>query len=355
MSHVNKSTSNSSSRIKVSDHKLKKHATAKLSKNQTKRNQRKWSKYRRVFPNEEKAVSLTELERKRLCYTNTSKDKLPIDHRKVEERCVSKDLAIVDTVNGAACFDDDNVPYFILLPRGDVAGREGSFRIFGKHVQDHAKTLWDVLNTTGHNVKRGSEKEGFTTHHSYLYKIMGFLAPQGTQGIHLSATSQENDDLLERVQTIVKQVDNAAQRFVPADLLRGIHAAKSSSDWMSIGKFWASAACSADFFATMHVDMDFFLSAYVPFVRNAPESASDMQAPIVKHFCFPSIGLAVALRLWDVLFFNPRYFHGCSRNEASYQVLDFACYLKTNVVGGNDNNKELTDEQQAIVGSLGNP
>ena len=70
------------------------------------------------------------------------------------------------------------------------------------------------------------------------------------------------------------------------------------------------------------------------------------------YFCFPGIGTAIAVRPGDMLVFNPQYYHCCSRKTSHYSKVDVyanAFYLKTGVVGLNDNNIELTDEQEKLA------
>ena len=59
---------------------------------------------------------------------------------------------------------------------------------------------------------------------------------------------------------------------------------------------------------------------------------------IVCYFCFPRIGAAVALRPGDFFMFNPQEPHCISsRCKSDDQVYSISCYLKTRVVGLNDN------------------
>jgi len=59
---------------------------------------------------------------------------------------------------------------------------------------------------------------------------------------------------------------------------------------------------------------------------------------IVCYFAFPRIGIAVALRPGDFLLFNPQEPHSISsRCRAEDELFAVSYYLKTAVVGLNDN------------------
>jgi hypothetical protein len=61
---------------------------------------------------------------------------------------------------------------------------------------------------------------------------------------------------------------------------------------------------------------------------------------VVMYFCFPMLGVAIPMRPSDFLLFNSRVPHCISTRRAFY--------LKTMVVGGNNNSMELTNEHQML-------
>ena len=92
-----------------------------------------------------------------------------------------------------------------------------------------------------------------------------------------------------------------------------------------------------------HLDDDFFYSlttiASECGLRQEVDRYS-MEAEVCNYFTFAEQGIAVALRPGDMLLFNPRYQHCLSSRTSFYQQKDVFClslYLKTAVVGGNDN------------------
>ena len=76
----------------------------------------------------------------------------------------------------------------------------------------------------------------------------------------------------------------------------------------------------------------------------------NMSDSIVAYFCFPRLGIAVALRPGDILIFNPREYHSISSRCNNVEEIYVATvYLKTAVVGLNDNSLPLTPEQEEYV------
>ena len=69
----------------------------------------------------------------------------------------------------------------------------------------------------------------------------------------------------------------------------------------------------------------------------------EFDAKVTNYFTFAEQGIAVALRPGDMLLFNPMYQHCVSSRTLHYQGKDVFCvslYLKTAIVGGNNNNEE---------------
>ena len=65
-----------------------------------------------------------------------------------------------------------------------------------------------------------------------------------------------------------------------------------------------------------------------------------MDADVSNYFTFAEQGIAVALRPGDMLIFNRLYHHCLSSRTSDFQSVDVFClslYLKTAVVGKNDN------------------
>jgi hypothetical protein len=74
-----------------------------------------------------------------------------------------------------------------------------------------------------------------------------------------------------------------------------------------------------------------------------------LNQPIATYFVFPEIGIAVGLRPGDQLLFNPRFYHCVSTKCALHyqqKLYVTSFYLKTAIVGGNNNSIPITEEQK---------
>ncbi len=84
-----------------------------------------------------------------------------------------------------------------------------------------------------------------------------------------------------------------------------------------------------------HTDVDFTLSIVQVHIDNCKYGIDNR---IVSYFCFPKTGIAVPLHPGDYLLFNPKEPHclssSCCPNNLVHAI---SCYLKTSVVGLNDN------------------
>ena len=70
----------------------------------------------------------------------------------------------------------------------------------------------------------------------------------------------------------------------------------------------------------------------------------------MSYFCFPLLGMAVSLRPGDILAFNPCGPHAVlSKYHDDDIVLCVSMYLKTAVVGLNDNSIKLTPMENYIL------
>jgi hypothetical protein len=74
---------------------------------------------------------------------------------------------------------------------------------------------------------------------------------------------------------------------------------------------------------------------------------------IVFYFCFPMLGVALPIRPGDYFMFNAVIPHCISsRCKLEDNVICVLFYLKTAIVGMNDNNLSLTPKQSAIIHQL---
>ncbi len=88
-----------------------------------------------------------------------------------------------------------------------------------------------------------------------------------------------------------------------------------------------------------HIDADFTMSIVQAHIDSHTYQIDDR---IICYFAFPRIGVSVALRPGDFLLFNPTEPHCVSsRCRADDGIYIISSYLKTAVVGLNDNSNPI--------------
>jgi hypothetical protein len=128
-----------------------------------------------------------------------------------------------------------------------------------------------------------------------------------------------------------------ARKLVPWE---GIHGA---GDQLSSSTIYSGIAFGVNVFLRAHVDDDYTYSVIQVHVDNMDYAIDD---DVVCYFCFPSLGCAVPLRPGDFLLINALEPHCLSsRCRDDYDLFAVSSYLKTAVVGGNDNSVPLSNEE----------
>jgi hypothetical protein len=112
--------------------------------------------------------------------------------------------------------------------------------------------------------------------------------------------------------------------------------------------YYGGLAFGTNVFLRCHTDEDFTMSMVNVHLKGMHQySPSD---PIVVYFCFPTLGVAVPLRPGDFLLFNPRIPHCVSsRCRQADEVISLSMYLKTAVVGMNNNGLPLDSKQSDLA------
>ena len=111
-------------------------------------------------------------------------------------------------------------------------------------------------------------------------------------------------------------------------------------------KMYGALAFGLNVHLSCHSDEDFNYS--ISFVMKEGHTCSRKDR-IMSYFCFPSIGTAVAMRPGDLIIFDPTLPHcissRCNNNDNIYCI---SLYLKTRVVGLNNNQLDLTPPQHLL-------
>ncbi len=138
--------------------------------------------------------------------------------------------------------------------------------------------------------------------------------------------------------------------YMNTDVIRHVTCARSrvsfrtmkpspSSTSKTSTRYYNGLGFGINVFLRTHTDKDFTMSIVQAHIDNYNYQAQDK---IICYFAFPRIGIAVALRPGDYLLFNPQEAHSilscCNKEDEIFCV---SSYLKTSVVGLNDNSNPI--------------
>lgn len=112
-------------------------------------------------------------------------------------------------------------------------------------------------------------------------------------------------------------------------------------------QFYGALAVGIDVLLATHTDKDFAYSAVIVLCRSN-EHMNDER--VLVYFAFPALGIAIPLKLGDVLFFNPNEPHCItSRVNESDHIYCASLYLKSASLGLNNNSIPLTNNQKTVL------
>ena len=165
-----------------------------------------------------------------------------------------------------------------------------------------------------------------------------------------------------KICSVMSQYEKIYKGYIPTDEISRIRRAKTMIGFPSAGEYsclpttssrcsiFASLCFSVKSHSNVHVDNDMCQGLVV--VHQPGISYEYCQEPLC-YFCFPCLGVAVPLCPGDVIVFNP-----CEPHCLSSQVRpDNECYavgmyLKTAIVGLNNNSIPLTPDQEIIYNNI---
>jgi hypothetical protein len=150
----------------------------------------------------------------------------------------------------------------------------------------------------------------------------------------------------------LKRSEHAFYSFAGTEAVRHIHDAGETVPWerimysderMDCVKIFNGIAFCVNVYLCAHIDHDFTFSVIQVHVDNVDYKIDNN---IVCYFGFPRLGVAVALKPGDFLLINALEYHCLSsRCTDDVDILCVSSYLKTAVVGGNDNKRPLSDQE----------
>ena len=259
------------------------------------------------------------------------------------------DLWVADTGNATLGLrftsPSDKMPTFIRLPRNDSLG-------IMNHGRSVCRAIRTCASTQRQSLARGKGNHVFTENNS-KYCCVGAQPGRAQKGVlsglyRLKHGFESKDwDTLHK---LLKRAEYAFDRYMNTDIIRHISCARSrvnfktmepspSSSHQKTGRYYSGLGFGINVFLRCHVDRDFTMSIVQVHVDDHIYQVDDK---IVCYFAFPRIGIAVALRPGDFLLFNPQEPHSISsRCRTEDEIYCISSYLKTAVVGLNDNSNSI--------------
>jgi len=155
----------------------------------------------------------------------------------------------------------------------------------------------------------------------------------------------------------MKRAEESFKTIADHQVISHIHHAKKAVHFKtftttypksSSAKFLGGIAFSTNVFLPCHTDEDFTMSIAQVFLEG--KTSYDLNNDVIVYFCFPTLGIAIPLRPGDYLMFNPLIPHCIlSRCKHEDDIICLTMYLKTAIVGLNDNSLPLTPSQKQLA------
>jgi hypothetical protein len=201
------------------------------------------------------------------------------------------------------------------------------------------------------NLVRGASKSVFG---DKKYCCVGAKANRNSTGVTpgLFKSDGVRESEWNCVVKAVKRCEHAFYSYANTDAIRHIREARELVQWEGIHgvgedststSLYSGLAFGVNVFLRAHVDDDFTYSVIQVHVDSMDYAVDD---DVVCYFCFPSLGCVVPLRPGDFLLINALEPHCLSsRCRDDYNLFAVSSYLKTAVVGGNNNSIPLTIDE----------
>jgi hypothetical protein len=257
-----------------------------------------------------------------------------------------EDLQVINTISGAQMESASGDTVFILIPRHDSIHKMTHVKktLTSLYALDKGKSSAEVLGKTRIPVAEDDGK----------YTTVGLKPNRGRTGITESWPKKLSRVDRDTIIKLMTRCEEVAKGYLPLNEIRGLQIAQLLGEWQEINgvashPIWGSLACGKNYCLNSHLDEDFFYSLTTIASKCGLRQDNDrysMDAEVCNYFTFAEQGIAVALRPGDMLIFNPLYHHCLSSRTSLYETEDVFClslYLKTAVVGKNDNSLPLTE------------
>ncbi len=232
-------------------------------------------------------------------------------------------------------------PIFVHLPSVDSLNMMRDSRYICSAVRSCAKNQRTTLS-------RGTQNHVFLED-NHKYCCIGSQPCRAERGVRSGSYRLKNGFQSKEwdvIHNVLRRSEYAFDRYMDTEVIQHITAAKQrvnyrtmepllQSSGVKLGRIYNGMGFGINVYLRSHTDQDFMMSIVQAHIDEHCYIASDK---ITCYFAFPQIGTAVTLCPGDFLIFNPQEPHSISsRCNAKDDVYCISSYLKTAVVGLNDN------------------
>ena len=245
------------------------------------------------------------------------------------------------------CHREGGVTSLVLCPRHESL--DAAKVCFHHNLAKKLSEGYASCIQKANDIKRGKGICIESSENSFKYGCIGSASIKNGKGwrpLHHVMTKLKEDEQVIILQHVFS-VESLFEKYMETAVIRNVKEAIKLVNapllQNAVGEeasFYQSFAVGKNVYLSCHIDKDFTYSA-VTIVHH------EVKDKVVAYFNFPRLGLAIPLKPFDVLFFNPSEPHMISsrcHNEDDIYCISF--YLKTGLMGGNDNDLELTDDQK---------
>ena len=280
---------------------------------------------------------------------------------------VNHDLHIIDTKKATkgVSFSHYSSSLGLSSPFRRVP-RHSAVNLMGMRGVETTSRFIQLLKEAERNstkgITRGSTRHVFT---NKKYVRLGVSPCRANTGFTCTSQSQLlSPNSWREMCTIMSLFEKLYRAYIPTQEISTITAAKKIIGFPSAGDYsnhpndlkcsiFSALAFSANSHTNMHVDDD-FCQGLVTIQQEGVVYEYRME-PVV-YFCFPCLGVAVPLRPGDVIIFNAQEPHCLSSQvRPEQEIYSIGMYLKTGVVGLNDNSLPLTPDQELVYNNIRSP
>jgi hypothetical protein len=196
-----------------------------------------------------------------------------------------------------------------------------------------------------------------------MYKCLGARVDRASTGVLDYDEWAKKQDTVHwhHVLRMVRRAELLFESFAGDEVLHHIQAAQSAVPFKTMtappdpssppptqpAKYFGAIAFGCNVFLCCHSDDDFTLS--MAHILLDGKDVYNLDDDVVVYFCFPTLGIAVPMRPGDFLLFNSRIPHCISTRFRSADKIMLYQFLKTAIIGSNNNSLEVTPVQRRLA------